>query len=82
MQHVFFQAILPIYKFPKIIRGPNIKERGPIDGNLVPSEYFRCQNLITRVGKIEMSMTWKDQVLNLQDLSLKFCFYKQKHKFF
>ena len=62
MQHVSFQAILPIYKFPKVIRGPDIDERGPRDGHFLPSEYLRCQDLITRVEKIEMSMTWKDQV--------------------
>jgi len=56
-----FQNILPIYKYPRVVKGPNVDERGPHDGNFVPTEYFRCPNLDSKVERIDMSMRWKDQ---------------------
>lgn len=56
-----FQGVLPIYKFPKIIQGPNINERGPNDGNFEPEKYFECPVLDHNVEKIDVSFKWKDQ---------------------
>ena len=55
-----FQGVLPIYKYAKVIRGPNIdesrphkKRKGlnpPLDGHL-PEIYFKCPILDQKVKK-------------------------------
>ena len=58
-----FQGVLPIYKYPKVIQGPNINERGPNDGNFKPEKYFKCPVLDHKVEKIDVSFKWRDQVI-------------------
>ena len=58
-----FQGVLPIYKYPKVIQGPNINERGPNDGNFIPEKYFKCPVLDHKVEKIDVSFKWRDQVI-------------------
>jgi len=56
-----FQAILPIYKYPRTVEGPNIDKRGAYAPHFLPIEYLKCPILETKVEKIDMSMNWKDQ---------------------
>ena len=66
-----FQGVLPIYKYPKVIQGPNINEMGPNDGDFQPEKYFECPVLDHKVEKIDLSFKWKDQVIyrNMDDFA-------------
>jgi hypothetical protein len=57
-----FQDVLPIYKYPKVIKGPNIDGSGPYEGHFHPEKYFECPVLDHKVEKIDVSFGWKDQV--------------------
>ena len=63
--------ILPNYPQPLIIRGYNFEERqceGILgqqwDGYFRPKRYFQSPLLESKVDHIEMTMKWKDQVLD------------------
>ena len=54
-----FQNILPVYKYSKIIYGPNIIETRPHNGNFEPGIYLKCPILDHKVEQIELSLRWK-----------------------
>ena len=63
--------ILPIYPPPLIIRGYNFEERqceGILgqkwDGYFQPKRYFQSPLLESKIDQIQMTMKWKDQVLD------------------
>ena len=63
--------ILPIYPPPLIIRGYNFEERqceGILgqkwDGYFQPKRYFQSPLLESKIDHIQMTMKWKDQVLD------------------
>ena len=73
--------ILPIYPPPLIIKGYNFEERqceGILgqkwDGYFQPKRYFQSPLLESKVDHIQMTMKWKDQVLD-------HCWHEEVHLF-
>ena len=73
--------ILPIYPPPLIIRGYNFEERqceGILgqkwDGYFQPKRYFQSPLLESKIDQIQMTMKWKDQVLD-------HCWHEEVHLF-
>ena len=59
MTCIRMKKILPEFKE---VKGPDINEKGPSDGDWCPTWYFDTPRLTSSVHRLKISMSWKDQV--------------------